>query len=675
MQKSVAVFSLVVAGSLQPAAASHDGNGELVEELVVYGRSQEVIGSADQASEGVVAFDDIRLPPLLRIGELTEAVPGMVATQHSGTGKANQFFLRGFNLDHGTDFSAFVDGVPVNMRTHGHGQGYLDLNFIIPELVERTAYRKGPYAAQAGDFSSAGSVEFTLSDELPESIANVTAGEHEYYRSVIAGSTGLGEGTATIALDYTGYAGPWELDEDLSQSRFYVSYLGALGATRAKVSLLGYSGDWNSSDQIPLRAVESGLIQTGGFIDPFLGGSTDRYGLTGELSQDDWSLTGYVIDYDFSLYSNFTYLLDDASDGDQFEQVDNRRIYGLQYDRVGDAPIALNWGADVRFDDISEVGLFRTIDRQRIGAVRTDSVEQLSASAYGELKFQPSENLRASVGLRADYLSWDVDALRAENSGSGNDSLVSPKLNLAYRIGDSAELYANWGRAFHSNDVRGTTISVDPISGDPADPVDPLVRSNGAEVGLRVERGDRFNATLTSFWIDLDSELLFVGDAGGTEVNGASERTGIELSTFLQATDWLAVNFSYTVTDSNFKEDTGDGREIPGAIESSASLGLNAAWDNGLFIAARARYLGEAPIIEDGSVESPSSLLVNVGGGYRFEKFSVRLDVFNLFDSNDYDIAYFYASRLPGEPAEGIEDVHFRPLEPRSVRASLTYHF
>ena len=656
MAKGLLVVAVATAAS--PALA-HDGNSELVEELIVYGRSQQIIGSADQASEGIIAFDDIRLPPMLRVGELAEAVPGMVATQHSGTGKANQYFLRGFNLDHGTDFSAFVDGVPINMRTHGHGQGYLDLNFIIPELVEVTTYHKGPYSARTGDFSSAGSVEFTLYDSLEESFVNVTAGSYDYYRGIAAASTAVGEGTATFAYDYTAYGGPWDLDEDLSQTRFFANYAGSLGTADAKVSLLGYMGDWNSSDQLPLRAVEDGVIDELGYIDPYLGGSTDRFSLTGELAAEQWKATAYVIDYDFTLFSNFTYLLDDPVNGDQFEQVDRRQVYGARIDGTRAGPVTLNWGGDIRYDDIDEVGLFRTAERVRIDTVRTDSVEQFSASAYGELQFRPAEALRLSVGVRADYYSWDVNALRAENSGSDNDTLLSPKLNLAYRLGESIELYANWGRGFHSNDVRGTTITIDPGSGEPAEPVDPLVQSNGGELGLRYEHEDRFNATLTGFWIDLDSELLFVGDAGGTEVNGASTRNGLEFTTFLQATDWLAVNFSYTYTDSKFENDEGAGREIPGAIESSATLGLTGAWDNGLFISARARYLGEAPLVEDDSVRAPSSTLVNIGGGYRFGRFSVRLDVFNLFDSDDYDIAYFYASRLPDEPAEGVEDVPF----------------
>ena len=295
------------------AMASHDGNSEVVEELIVYGRAQELLGTANAASEGVVGFDDILLSPILRVGELVEAVPGMVATQHSGTGKANQYFLRGFNLDHGTDFSAFVDGVPINMRTHGHGQGYLDLNFFIPELVQTTTYRKGPYSPLVGDFSSAGSVDFRLVDSLEEGSINATVGSYDYYRVTgMSGFDALG-GTMVAAADYTTYASPWEIDEDLRQTKFYLSYKTDIGNAVGRVSMLGYSGEWNSTDQIPERAVASGLIDERGFIDPDLGGHTDRYGITGDLSFEDWKITAYLVDYDFGLYSNFTYLLEDPS--------------------------------------------------------------------------------------------------------------------------------------------------------------------------------------------------------------------------------------------------------------------------------------------------------------------------------------------------------------------------
>ena len=662
--------------ALAAPVAAHDDHAPSLEELVVYGRAESVIGVAESASEGLVGYDDIRLVPLLRVGELVEAVPGMVATQHSGTGKANQYFLRGFNLDHGTDFSAHAEGVPLNMRTHGHGQGYLDLNFMIPELVATTRYRKGPYSAEVGDFSSAGSVGFRFYDRLDESMAEFSAGEFGFLRTLFAGSTDLGDGALTGAIDVTRYDGPWALDENLEQQKLYLSYLTDVGAAEAKFTLQGYWSDWDSTDQIPQRAVQSGLIDELGFIDPDLGGQTDRVALTGALDFGTWDVSAYVIDYDFTLFSNFTYLLDDPVLGDEFEQRDERRVYGARLGgdlnrTLADRPLVIQWGGDLRFDDISEVGLYRTTARERNATVRQDAVEEWSLGAFVEAQWALTDRLRTTVGVRADVYDWDVSALRSDNSGSGDDTLVNPKFGLAYRFTDGVEGYFNYGRGMHSNDVRGTTIRVDPATGVPVDPVEALVQSEGAEFGLRLESGERFNATLAAFWLELDSELVFVGDAGGTEANDGSERLGVEASAFWQANEWLAINAAYTYTDAEFQDVPGSLSYIPGAIESNFTLGLNAAWQNGVSASLRLRHLGEAPLIEDNSVRADTSTVVNLGAAYRRDRIEWRLDVFNALDSNDYDIAYFYASRLPGEGVDGVEDVHFHPLEPRSVRASV----
>lgn len=668
--------AIALAGGV-PAAYADQTNVQALDEIVVFGRAMEQIGTVDSASEGLVGYDDLRIAPMLRVGELVETVPGMVATQHSGTGKANQYFLRGFNLDHGTDFAASAEGVPLNMRTHGHGHGYLDLNFLIPELVATSRYRKGPYSARVGDFSSAGSVEFAYYDRLEDTLLGATVGGYDYYRGLAAGSFDAGGGALTAALDVTRYGGPWALDENLEQSKFYLSYAGQLAGARGKLTLQGYDGSWRATDQVPGRAVESGLIDKLGYIDPDLGGDSNRYSLTGSLNFESFEVAAYVIDYELSLFSNFTYFLEDPEGGDQFEQTDDRTVFGATIggavDRtLGERPVTLRWGGDMRFDDIGEVGLYRTGERVRNGIVRQDAVKELSVSAYGEAEIALTQRLRSTVGLRTDWYDWKVDAFQPVNSGDGSDKLLSPKLTFAYAFRDTLEGYLNWGRGFHSNDVRGATITADPVTGDPVEQVAALVRSDGAEVGLRYEAGRRFNATAVAFWLELDSELVFVGDAGTTEPNDATERTGVELTTFWQANDWLAVNAAYTVTDAKFKVDQGGGREIPGAVGKTFSLGLTGAWENGLHASARLRYLGDAPLIEDGSVESGNSLLVNAGVGYRLRNIEFRLDVFNLLDSDDADISYYYASRLPGENLDGVEEVHFHPLEPRTIRASVT---
>ncbi|MEM9056462.1 MAG: TonB-dependent receptor [Pseudomonadota bacterium] len=674
-----AAVATALATGLCASVSAHENDEEMIEELVTYGRAQENIGNSQSASQGIVGFDDITLNPTLRVGELVEAVPGMVATQHSGTGKANQYFLRGFNLDHGTDFSATADGVPINMRTHGHGQGYLDLNFLIPDTVATTEYRKGPYSAAVGDFSSAGSVDFSFYERLPESLAGLTVGEFGYFNALAGTSVDVGDGVLTGVIDLTRYEGPWEIDEDLTQDKLFLSYAFNVGDARGRVTFQGYDGEWNSTDQIPLRAVQSGLIDSLGFIDPDLGGQTERYALNGNLDFGSWHAGAYFIDYDFTLFSNFNYFLNDPVNGDEFEQRDARRIYGGHIGgaltrSLGSTAVEYRWGAELRHDDISEVGLFGTTARVRNGTVRQDTVDETSLGVHGEAEFLITPKLRAIAGLRADYFDWDVNALRDVNSGSGDDTIVTPKFNLAYRFTDNVEGYVNWGRGFHSNDVRGTTISIDPESGDAVDPVEALVASEGAELGVRFEQGRDFNASLVAFWLELDSELVFVGDAGGTEANDGSRRFGFEASTFWQATDWLALNAAYTVTDAEF-DVPGNATEIPGAVESTFSLGLNGAWENGLSASLRVRYLGEAPLIEDGSVTAPDSLLVNAGVVYRRGSIEWRLDAFNLFDSDDNDITYFYESRLAGEPAAGVEDQHFHPLEPRQFRLSVTKHW
>lgn len=659
------------APALAGTEPAHAPAERLVEEVIVYGRAEERIGAAATASEGMVGYADFHLPPMLRVGELVEAMPGMVATQHSGTGKANQYFLRGFNLDHGTDFSAHLDGVPINMRSHGHGQGYLDLNFIIPELIETATFRKGPYHAEKGDFSSAGSIDFTYYERLPERVLKATVGEHGYWRGVLAGTADAGGGALTWAADATLNAGPWRLDENLQQVKLYLSHGFDLAGAAVRLGFQAYDGKWDATDQIPRRAVRAGLIDERGFIDPDLGGDTRRLAVTAQAALGRWETGAYFLDYDFRLFSNFTYLLEDPRLGDEFEQRDRRNVWGLW--AQGDAQtwlagrrVIYRWGGDLRFDDIDEVGLHATKARRRTGTVRQDRLRELSAGVYGEAEVSVTERLRTVLGLRADHYDWEVSAIRPQDGGTGTDRQISPTVNLAYRLHDNVEAYASWGRGFHSNDVR--------VADQPGREVDVLAWSEGAELGLRFEASRNFNATLTGFWLELDSELVYVGDAGATEASDPSVRKGVELAAFWHVGEWLMLHAAYTGSDAKLKGVEGGANRVPGAVERTFSMGANALWNKGFHMSVNARHLGDAPLVEDGSIRSRSSWLVNAGAALHYRQLEFRLELFNVLDSGDDDIAYYYESRLAGEPAGGVSDVHFHPLEPRTLRLTVALH-
>lgn len=645
-------------------------------DIVVYGRGLAQIGTAISGSQGVVGYLDFEDKPLGRVGELVENVPGVIATQHSGTGKANQYFLRGFNLDHGTDFAGFVDGVPINMRSHGHGQGYLDLNFLIPELVERIDYRKGPYFADVGDFSAAGTVRFKTLDRLPAPLIEATVGSYGYYRALAAGSMATGAGDLLVAVDGTLSNGPWDLDEDLEK----INALVKLSGRDWSLGLSGYHATWNATDQVPERAIENGLIGRFGNVDPFLGGRTTRLGLTGNAKLGDTSITLFATYYRFGLTSNFTYFLNDPVNGDEFQQRDRRGVFGgsVRHDSsimIGGLPVALAIGGDARWDHVGRVGLYASARDVTIGTVRQDRLDEYSGAIFVEGTAKLTDRLRLTLGLRGDLYGYDVTAQTlAANSGSGSDAMLSPKAALAWRATDTIELYANYGESFHSNDVRGASIRFDPVTLEPVERVPVLVKARGAELGARVET-PRLTASIVGFWLSLGSELVFVGDGGSTEPNDATRRFGGEASLFWRPTGWLTLDASAALTHARFRGVEPGFTRIPGAVNEVIAGGAAVDLGNGFSGSIRLRHFGSAPLIEDGSVRSRATTLVNLGSYYTARRFKIGIDVLNLFGARDADISYFYASRLPGEPAESVEDRHIHPVEPRQVRVSLRMGF
>ncbi|MEM7542475.1 MAG: TonB-dependent receptor [Pseudomonadota bacterium] len=664
-----------------------------LEEIVVTGRAETLLGQARAASQGRIGQIELASRPVLRAGELLEVVPGVAVTQHSGTGKANQFFLRGFNLDHGTDFAGYLDGVPLNQPTHGHGQGYLDLNPIIPELVERIDFGKGPYYADTGDFSTAGFARYETSRHIHGPLLKFTGGENEFFRALGAGSTRIGGGDLLGALEAVTNNGPWELDEDGHKFNALIKYSASRARADYSLSLLAYDADWDSTDQVPQRALQQNLISPLGNIDPTLGGASQRYSANLELAieadRGHYHANAYLVRSELELFSNFTYFLDNPFNGDQITQIDRRWTGGFntsyEHSHHLFARHALTTiGLQVRHDNIVDLGLRRSRARLPLSIVRDDEASQTGLGIFLINETQLSNWLRARLGLRTDHYWFDINSSLAANSGREADTAISPKIALIARPWSNTEFYLNYGQSFHSNDGRGTVNTIDPSSSTPTDPVDPLVESWGAEFGARSSVIPNLNSTFTVWYLELDSELVFVGDAGTTEAQGASQRYGIEWNNHYRVTNWLTLDLDLALTQSKFTDVVDD--EVPNSVGRVITGGATIDLPMGLFGAARARHFGDSPLNENATAHARSTTVVNLRAGYRWgERLELTLDVFNLFDSGDPDISYFFASCLPSDPVSacgaalaersGVDDVHLHPVEPRQVRGTLQYRF
>ena len=650
-------------------------------EIIVTGRAANLIGVAQSSSEGQIGKVDLADRPIQRIGELLEVIPGFIATQHSGGGKANQYFLRGFNLDHGTDFAQFIDGVPVNVRTHAHGQGFTDINFIIPEFVESIDYAKGPYRADVGDFLTAGFAKFLTIDTARPFIEGTGSVDGDYLRLIAGGSCKLGGGDLFLGGEFRYDNGPYDIPGNLKAFNLLTKWTGPAGGGTLRASFDAYHVDFRSAEQVPERAIDSGLIDRLGYVDPYLGGKTTRIGASVNWTQDGATpitALAYTHYYKFKLISNFTYFLDDPVHGDEFEQRDSRFVVGGRIDKrfafaLG-VPVDLLVGADTRSDFIAPVGLYHTEFGQIRSTVRQDQVDEESAGVFTEATIHPLPNVRVILGLRADGYAFAVRSGIAANSGNSTAGIVSPKAAAAWTPIRQLELYANYGEGFHSNDGRGTAITVNPKDGTPVSKVDALVKARGYEVGVRARPLDRLTLTATYWWLNLNSELQYDGDQGETSPVGPSKRRGYELGAFYKPAEWLTVDGQYTRSYARSTDLPAGADHIPNALESVISAGVVAKYQRAS-TAIRVRHFGPYPIIEDNSVRARPLTVVNARLGYDFGRIELAADLINALDSHDYEIEYHYASRLAGEPLEGVNDRHLKPIEPRQLRLSATVRF
>lgn len=652
----------------------------------VTGRIDDLRGVATTASEGRAGAADLQLRPITREGELLETVPGMIVTQHSGDGKANQYFVRGFNLDHGTDFQTRLEGMPLNMPTHGHGQGYTDLNFLIPEFIDYIDYKLGVYHPEVGDFGSAGGAEFHLVTKLDRPFVSAVYGQNDLARVAGGTSMRLGGGNLLFGGEGKTYDGPWAVPEGVRKLDGIARYTAGEPTSQFSLLALAYHNRWNSSDQVPLRAVEERLISRFGQLDSTDGGTTQRYSLSGSYRHigagSSQLVQAFATYSDLQLFSDFTYFLDNPTRGDQFSQTDHRVILGANathtqsLDAFG-VPQTWTAGWQDRADIINGVGLFKTQDRVRYATVRRDDVRETSNGAFTSIESQWTTRFRSMIGVRGDLYTFDVASSSPANSGTRVAAIMSPKASLAYTPNAMTEVYLSGGFGFHSNDARGTTIAVDPSTGEPVSRVDPLVRSRGAEIGARASWTDGLRTTFSAWMLDLDSELLFTGDAGITEPSAASHRRGITLANFYKPAQWLAIDADGSLAHAAFVDVTADESHIPGALENVLAAGITVHPDaRGLSGSIRLRHFGSYPLIEDNSLRASASNLLNAEAGYELKSGTrLQLSLLNVLDSKADDIQYAYVSRLKGETSDGVDDVHFHPAEPRQLRLSVTYRF
>ncbi|MBV9553409.1 MAG: TonB-dependent receptor plug domain-containing protein [Alphaproteobacteria bacterium] len=672
--------------------------------ITVTAPAAATLGSADTATEGDVSQAQIEQQPRYRVGEILESMPGLIITQHSGEGKANQYFLRGFDLDHGTDIAISLDDMPVNMRTHAHGQGYSDLNFVIPELIGDLHYSKGPYFAALGDFDTAGAVQISYVDVLPRDLLSISGGTLGDYRGLAAMSRPWGAGNILVATEYSHADGPWKIPDNFNKGNVVLRY--SQGSADNGFSFTGaYSADtFHATKQIAQRAVDTGLISRFEAIDPTDGGDSARYSLSAKyVSTTDYGqlkANVYGIGYRLNLFNDFDYFVTFPPPiGDQFHQSDRRKIYGGNVSYAMPAtPFGLEMtntvGFQTRTDDI-RLALAETTDQLTRFTVRDDHVIEASVGIYVENRTRWLDWVRTVTGLREDiFYGSDTSSLVA-NTGSLVRQITSPKGNLTMGPWLATEFYASVGQGFHSNDFRGTVERVDALAtelnqqaGDNtvvAAMRGPLLtKATGYEAGARSEIIPGLKTTAAVFVLDLDSEATFNGDEAGTATGRPSRRVGVEFSADYRVVDWLALNGNLAFTRARYTDEddgSGDtepghpGKLIPGAAKIIASGSARVVNLDPWSAELRFRFFGRRPLIEDDSVTSRPTALFDAEVGYRLTDWAqLRLDAFNLLNAHAHQIDYFYPSQLANETAP-IYDIHFKPVEPLSFRLSLNFTF
>lgn len=684
-------------------------------EVVVTASRYDLIRQAVTASQGSVTGQELRLRPAYRTGQLLETIPGLVVTVHSGEGKANQYLARGFNLDHGTDIANFYDDMPINRPTNAHGQGYSDLNFIMPELIDGLDYTKGTYYASVGDFGAVASDHMHMADSIPNQISlqGSTLNNDEAF---LGGTHHFGPDDRLLAaFDYSHTDGPFTHPDNFQKWGGALRYSHGDVTDGYGITALYYHGGGNFTTDQPLRAIREGLINRFGTLDPSDGTHNERYSLSGHYakSSTNWRLTSnlYYVHTKQTLWNDFTHFLDDPIEGDQEQQDENRSTFGgavaLALDHnLGRFASATTFGIQARYDDIY-IDRRHTHDRQVLDyceeeqddgpaiaysvgqtACSRDRVQTADLGLYVDNQTRWTSWFRTDLGLREEYYRGHDHSFLPGFDGTANfdgavdQALFQPKGNFIFGPWWSTEVYVSAGRGFHSDDVRGVTQTV-PIQGIPraAGATPLLVRADSEEVGVRSNLIPKVKVQLAIFNIDLASELIYDQDEGQDQPSAPSRRDGVELSAQYHPLPWLELNTDLTASHARF---TGgdlaafglDGNHIPNAPGFIGSVGALVDHLGPVYGGLEVRMLGSYPLTDDNSDKDSGYTETNVNLGYHItSRLRAEMEIFNLFDTRANAAAYDYTDRLPGEPTEGVDDHHIHPLEPTSARFRITATF
>jgi outer membrane receptor protein involved in Fe transport len=630
------------------------------------------------SSEQLIPGKDFELRPQGRPADVLRLIPGLIINQHQGGGKAEQYLIRGFDADHGTDLALFVDGLPVNLRSHAHGQGYADLHFLIPETVKTVDVLKGPYWAEYGDFDTAGVVSFVTRDYVEENTLEVAGGSFNTQRYLALLSPSRGALKTFIAADLYRSDGPFDRANGYIRFNLFAKASADIAEDmRLAVSASHYRAEWHGSGQIPARAVRSGLIDRFGAIDPTEGGVTQRTNVNVEYSwkpteNQKLSAHAYLTYYELSLFNDFTFFLSDPTLGDEINQRDRRFLAGFdtQYEvksRSAGIPVTTTAGFQYRIDT-PHVVLASATQRHQTGRVQDVRIVEQSYSPFLKFDIAPVEKVRLVTGARGDVFSYQgtqqVNTVEGDLNGRVIRARPNVKANLILGPWAETEWFANFGTGYHSNDARAVLADRK---------LDALPTARGYEFGLRSRLVPRVELFATYWFLDLGSELVFVGDDGTTRAQGPSHRDGLELGAKVRLLDWLTFTGDFTYTRK--AEFTRTGEAVPLAPLWTARADLTARLPWGLASSFEMRYLGDRFADPDRHQTARGYTIFNWTTRYRYKSLDAFLSIENLTNTQWREAQFFFTSRLRGEPAGGVDDIHFTPGTPRSFLGGIALHF